>query len=156
MSTIFSRQCEYAIQAVLYIALQPSGVLVSSRELADQLDVPYHFIGKILQKLTCRGLLISNRGKSGGFTLKQSASHITLLQIIIAIDGDDVARGCAIGFKQCSDETPCPLHSTWASFRDSVFAMLEQKSILDMAQMTHKPQYISHNNGGSRAAKSDK
>jgi len=60
MSIIFSRQCEYALQAVLYLALKPQDELTSIRELTKKLEIPYHFVAKILQDLTKKGLLISH------------------------------------------------------------------------------------------------
>ena len=87
MSTIFSRQCEYAIQAVLFLALKEDSSMTSIRELTDKFDIPYHFLAKILQNLTHRGFLKSSRGSAGGFTLAKKPGDINLLQIVEAIDG---------------------------------------------------------------------
>ena len=76
MSVLFSRQCEYAIQATLYIALQSDKRLVSIRELADRLSIPPYFLAKILQDLTRKGILKSQKGPSGGFTLDHSSNDL--------------------------------------------------------------------------------
>lgn len=67
MSLIFSRQCEYALQAVLYLALRPEGEMTSIKEMTDKLGIPYHFLAKILQDLSKKGLLSSLKGPTGGF-----------------------------------------------------------------------------------------
>ena len=82
MSIIFSRQCEYALQAVLYLALKPKGEMTSIRELTNKLEIPYHFVAKILQDLTRKKLLTSHKGPSGGFALGMSAKEITIFKII--------------------------------------------------------------------------
>ena len=65
MSLIFSRQCEYALQAVVYLALKKEGERISIRDLTKRLDIPYHFLGKILQGLTRKGFLTSVKGPTG-------------------------------------------------------------------------------------------
>ncbi|TAK52426.1 MAG: transcriptional regulator, partial [Bacteroidetes bacterium] len=98
MSILFSRQCEYAIQAVLYLALKPHEEKTSIKELTQHLDLPYHFAAKILQALSRKGLLVSHKGSLGGFALATSAENITLYQIVEAVDGVGMFKGCLLGF----------------------------------------------------------
>ena len=118
MSLIFSRQCEYAIQAVFYLALKPGDGMTPIRELTRALKIPYHFLGKILQDLTRKGLLLSQKGPTGGFALRRAAGDITLLEIVEAVDGDGVLRQCVLGFPECSGKSPCAVHGQWAGLRD--------------------------------------
>ncbi len=141
MSIIFSRQCEYALQAVLYLALKPQGEMTSMKELAKRLEIPYHFVAKILQDLTHKGLLASHKGPGGGFTLAMPAKEITLFHIIEAIDGVNLMNGCLMGFPECSSTNPCALHEHWAQIRDTLYSMLVGRNIGDMANRTEKPQY---------------
>ena len=143
MSIIFSRQCEYALQAVMYIALKPQGEMTSIKELTQKLDTPYHFLGKILQNLTHKGLLKSLKGPSGGFTLAVPAEKINLLQIIETIDGDGFAQGCILGFPECSQTSPCALHEQWGPFRELITIMLRNRSIAEMAGKMKKAQYVA-------------
>ncbi len=141
MSILFSRQCEYALQALMFIALQDHNRSIPIKELTEKLDIPYHFVAKTLQSLTHKGLLISHKGPSGGFALAKPAEHITLLDIIEAIDGASFMRDCILGFEQCSQENPCALHDQWHSSREGIAAMLKNKSIAEMAARMKKPQY---------------
>lgn len=143
MSTLFSRQCEYALQAVLYLALKPRGEMTSIKELAKHLSIPYHFLGKILQDLTRKGLLISLKGPTGGFGLAMSAEEITLFHIVDAVDGADFTRTCALGFPECSEKKPCAIHNQWATLRDGIYNMLSSKSIGQMAGEMRKPAYLT-------------
>jgi len=146
MSLIFSRQCEYAIQGVLYLALKPRGEMTSIKELTKRLGIPYHFLGKILQNLTRKGLLSSHKGPSGGFALGMPAQDITLFHIVEAVDGTDFTRMCVLGFSECTGENPCAVHEQWSGLRDGVYHMLIGKNIAAMAQDMKKPEYRSAQN----------
>ena len=141
MSLIFSRQCEYALQAVAYIALKPEGEMSSIKEMTKKLHIPYHFLGKILQDLSRKGLLRSLKGPTGGFTLGVAAKNITLFHIVEAIDGVDFTSRCVMGFPECSGKNPCAVHDHWAGLRDGIYKMLVNKNIFEMAKAMKKPVY---------------
>ncbi len=141
MSLIFSRQCEYALQAVLYLALKPPGEMTSIKELTKKLGLPYHFIAKILQRLTRKGLLSSLKGPTGGFTLGMPAKNITLFHVVEAIDGVDFTTTCVLGFPECSGKNPCAAHERWGALRDGIYTMLVEKNIAQMAAETKKPEF---------------
>jgi len=141
MSIIFSRQCEYAMQAVLYLALKRENEMTSIKELTKKLEIPYHFVAKILQDLTRKGLLFSHKGPAGGFRLALPAKEITLLQIVEAIDGLSFMEKCVFGFPDCSGDEPCSVHKEWHDVKEKIKKMLATKSILEMAGTTQKHQY---------------
>ncbi|HUN64994.1 MAG TPA: Rrf2 family transcriptional regulator [Bacteroidota bacterium] len=141
MSVFFSRQCEYALQAVMYIALKPDHEMTSIRELATSLNIPYHFLAKILQDLTHKGLLSSLKGSSGGYMLATPKQSLTAYQIVEAIDGSEFLTKCIIGFPTCSSETPCSIHEDWAKFREQLHAILKRTSVVEMALAMKKPAY---------------
>ena len=141
MSLIFSRQCEYALQAVVYLALRKHGERISIRDLTRKLDIPYHFLAKILQALSRKGLLDSTKGPGGGFSLRKPAGEITLLQIVDALDGVDVMRKCVMGFAECSGKHPCAVHEDWAVLREGIQAMLTGRSIAQLAADMKQPGY---------------
>lgn len=141
MGLIFSRQCEYALQALLYLALKPNGQMTSIKELTKRLDIPYHFLAKILQDLAHRGLLISLKGPTGGFALAMPAQDITLFHVVEAVDGIGFTNTCVLGFKECSGKNPCAVHGTWGGIRENVYEMLVSKSIGQMAREMKKPEY---------------
>jgi Rrf2 family iron-sulfur cluster assembly transcriptional regulator len=141
MSLLFSRKCEYALQAVTFLALKPGGEKTTIKKLAGRLDIPYHFVAKILQNLTRKGLLISLKGPAGGFALAAPAEKITLLQIVEAIDGEGFAKNCVMGFPECSGKNPCALHEQWAGVRDDMVSMLSSRSISQVSEGMQKPAY---------------
>lgn len=135
VSILFSRQCEYALQAILYLALRPDAGAIPIKELADHLGLPFHFLAKILQKLRRDGILRSVKGASGGFGFARPIDEITLMDIVRAIDGPNFLEGCVLGFEKCSGESPCSLHELWAVSRDGIIARLGGKTVGEMAEI---------------------
>ena len=133
MSTLFSRQCEYALQAVLHLAGRPAGERTSIKELTARLGLPYHFLAKILQQLTHTGLLSSQKGPTGGFALALPAGKITLLQVVEAVDGTALFTSCVLGLPECGGVNPCPVHDRWGTVREEIRTMMSSKTIEELA-----------------------
>jgi Rrf2 family protein len=102
---------------------------VLSRDIARELSIPEHFLAKILQDLSKSRLLLSFKGRGGGFRLARPAGEIRLLEVIQAIDGPQFGQGCLLGLPQCSDETPCPLHYQWAQIKTRIMRALGDTTI---------------------------
>lgn len=141
MSVLFSRQCEYALQAVMFLALKADGERTSIRELTRKVHIPYHFLAKILQDLAYKGLLMSQKGPTGGFALAKPAKEITLFDIVDAIDGSGFMQNCVLGFPECSGKSPCAVHEKWGSMREELRMMLVSKNVAQMAKEMKKSEY---------------
>ncbi len=144
MSSLFSRQCQYALQAVLYLALKREGEWTSIKELTRKLGIPYYFVAKILQDLTRKGMLKSRKGPTGGFALGMEAKDITLLSIVEATDGLRFQTNCVLGFPDCGGEHPCSVHEKWGALRDQITSMLTSRNIASMATKTRKASFQKH------------
>lgn len=141
MSLIFSRECEYAIQAVTYLARRPEESRTSIRQLAQILKIPHHFLAKILQRLTQKGLLVSTKGPKGGFALALPVKGITLFHIVDAVDGVGFANQCVLGFPECSGKQPCAVHEQWGTIRDSIYGLLVSQDLSEVGAGMKKPEY---------------
>lgn len=136
MTVIFSKKCEYGLQAVLYLAATKDGFVYSADEISKKLNIPKEFISKILQSLTESGIVESKKGKSGGFKLAKHPSKIKLINIVEAIDGLGVFEDCVLGFPHCSPDKPCPVHNTWGELRTKAFEMLSTETIDHFKEIT--------------------
>jgi Rrf2 family protein len=132
MSLIFSKSCEYATQAVLYLARKTDSQPVLVREMSEVLQIPHHFLNKILQALAKDGIVESQRGFNGGFVLGKPATRITLDDIVRSIDGGDFLNACVLGFPHCGDENPCPVHDDWKQIKKMLNSMLKKKDIAEL------------------------
>ncbi|MBE9461319.1 RrF2 family transcriptional regulator [Dyadobacter subterraneus] len=126
----FSKTCEYAIRAVIFIAQKSEGGRkVGIKEIAAGIDSPEHFIAKILQDLSKRELIQSSKGPNGGFYVDSSAQSNTLADIVKAIDGEKIFKGCGLGLKSCSETKPCPLHNDFKEIRKKMQLTLQSATI---------------------------
>jgi Rrf2 family transcriptional regulator, iron-sulfur cluster assembly transcription factor len=131
---IYSRSSEYAIRAFVNLAQVPDGKFAMVKQIADQEEIPAHFLAKILQQLARKGLLRSSKGPTGGFSLRQPPKSISLLQIVEALDGLTDYEKCASGLAECNDEMPCGMHDSWKLLRSRIIEYLEGTSIADVAE----------------------
>jgi len=139
MTVIFSKKCEYGMQAVLYLASREKGTLVSAEDISKVLKIPREFVSKILQSLKESGLIASSKGKSGGFTLAKDPSRIKLIDVVSAIDGLEMFDRCVLGFPECTPTHPCPVHNTWGTLRSQTYDMLTSETIDKLKEKTlHK------------------
>ena len=136
MTVIFSKKCEYGIQAVLYLAAQETNPIVPSETISQVLKIPKEFISKILQSLRDSGIINSVKGKSGGFQLAKSPSEIKLIDVVAAIDGLEMFNSCVLGFHECSPDAPCPVHDDWGVLRDKAYDMLSSETLNNLTEKT--------------------
>ena len=134
MSLIFSRSCEYALQAVTYLARVEDGTPVHVRTISDALCIPHHFLGKILQILTRDDIVQSTKGAHGGFKLGRKASEIRILEIVHSVDGENSLDNCIMGYPECVEDKPCPLHDEWKKSRETIMKMLRDTTIEKMTR----------------------
>ena len=84
---VITRATEYAIRAVLFMAMQPSGTTVLKKDICREQGITPAFLTKILQPLIKCGIFGSHRGVRGGFYLNKQAASITMLDAIKAEEG---------------------------------------------------------------------
>jgi len=129
---ILSKTCEYAIRAVLFIANRTqNGGRVGIKEVAIGIDSPEHFLAKILQDLGKKGIVKSVKGPNGGFYMDDATLLRPLVDVVEAIDGDRIFKGCGLGLALCSAVKPCPLHNEFVKIRERIYKMLANTSIKD-------------------------
>ncbi len=137
---MFSKACEYGIRAIIYIAHQSQqNKRVSLKAIAKAIDSPDAFTAKILQSLASNDIILSSKGPSGGYEI--SADHqlqVTLYQIVQAIDGDQLFKGCGLGLRLCNEKKPCPIHFKFTSIRQDLIAMLQDTSVGELATVLDK------------------
>jgi len=84
-----SARTDYAIRALLMLAqeAQSQGIPISADQLAQRQNLPRKFLEAILGELRRAGIVVSQRGAGGGYTLSRPAVRISLGDIFRAVDG---------------------------------------------------------------------
>ena len=143
---MLSKTTEYALRAIVYIAIQDAlGLKTGIKEVARELELPVHFIGKILQDLVRKGLIASVKGPGGGFFLHRSASDISILEVVQSIDGLEAFRKCGMGMKMCSDLHPCPLHHEIKAYRNQLLKVFSSRTIQSLVDGINSGEYFITN-----------
>ena len=100
---IFNKTVGYALQTVIFLSDKSKIKPVLQKEIAKSLNIPHHYLGKILQSLTSSKIVGSRTGKYGGFYLKKSPDKITLCDILKIFEGENYFDDCVLGFPGCDD-----------------------------------------------------
>jgi len=129
---MLSKRCEYGLRAMLYLASLDHTGYVSIGTISDELDISFPFLTKILQTLNDAGLLDSRRGPKGGVALTKPADDVTLYEVVVAIDGDNLFQECVLGLPNCSEAEPCPLHTQWEEERERVEEMFRNATLAEL------------------------
>lgn len=145
---LLSKSCVYGLRASLYLASQDNGEYMPIGKMSKKLDISFHFLTKILQQLSAAELMESYKGPNGGIRLAKPGEEVSLLEIVVAIDGPELLTECALGLPGCGIEKPCPLHDTWSKTRDSVRGMLEETTLTKLAEKGKKMNLRLTPNGG--------
>ena len=125
---LVTRETDYAVRCVLYLARQQDQI-TSVSEIAEQMHIPKSFLAKILQRLVRDGIVESLRGVNGGFRLLKNPNHITLLEVLTAIQGIAPVNNCAIDKRRCSMSSHCGVHPVWLEIRREIERRLATQTI---------------------------
>jgi Rrf2 family protein len=133
---MFSLTCQYALRALIHLALHEGAGPVLARDIAEIESIPKQFLSKILHDLRIKGLVASRRGPGGGFFLARPASEITVAEVAEFVDGgEDLTKRCILGLDECNDQQPCALHDAWAVFRGRYAETIASLNLRDMASI---------------------
>jgi Rrf2 family nitric oxide-sensitive transcriptional repressor len=105
---MFSQTAEYALRTIVWLAGQ-GGAAQTTQQIAEATKVPRGYLSKILQSLGRAGLVRSQRGLHGGFTLTVDPGKLSPLDVIDAIDPIRRIEHCPLGLASHHDGL-CPLH----------------------------------------------
>ncbi len=129
-----TRTADYAIRVMIHLSGLPPGARVSREKLADWAQVPGEFLAKVLQSLTRARLINSHRGSRGGFELARSASRISMLHIVEAVEGPTELNVCLRQDTACERSWRCAAHEVWKKAQSAMTevlagAMLDQLAV---------------------------
>ena len=138
---MFSSTAKYAIRAVIYIAMQQGDdkqKKIGIKKMAEDLNMPVYFLGKIMQTLAKHKILNSFKGPNGGFTFNVNPDELSLLDIVKIFDGTDVFDNCLLGLNLCRENPEmkklCPLADSIDICVAKLYDYLENKKVGQIAK----------------------
>jgi Rrf2 family protein len=137
---MLSQKARYALRALVELA-RAEGVQLTSGELSSRADAPRKFLEAILLELSRNHLVISRRGKFGGYVLARPPQEINFAEVIRVIEGPLALAPCVsprMGYRKCDDcpedTAACSLREALRRARDATAAALEGYSLADAAR----------------------
>jgi Rrf2 family protein len=128
-----SAKSDYALRALIELAGRADGAAVSAEELGRLQDIPHGFLQAILADLRRAGVVISQRGQSGGWRLARDAGEVTVADVIRSVDGPLVSvyglRPEAVEYNESAEV----LQLVWIAARSSLRDVFEQVTIRALA-----------------------
>ena len=138
---MLSQKARYALRALVELA-RGEGEQLTSGELALRADAPRKFLEAILLELSRNGVVVSRRGKFGGYVLARPPGEISFAEVIRIIEGPLALAPCVsprLGFRKCDDcedIATCSLREALLRARDATAQVLEGYSLADAAAST--------------------
>lgn len=138
---MLSRTTEYALRAVIYLA-GANGEKTTAQTIAEATRVPEGYMSKVLNTLARAGIVDSQRGPSGGFTLNFDPEDLTMLRVVEAVEPLPRLKSCPLTLDAHTGEL-CPLHAVLAGLVRDVETKLTQTRIADLLTSRVKPLGLS-------------
>ena len=127
-----TKQADYGIVLMTQFGHEEPGALLSAKELAERTRIPGPMVAKILKILHRAGLLVSQRGVSGGYGLARPADSISLLEMIAALEGPVSMTECSDVGAGCPIEAGCRPRVNWKLINQVVQSALEGVTLARM------------------------
>lgn len=128
-----SNSSRYAIRILAYMADQKDSRLMNATELAEALSIPYKFLTKIMTEIVKAGLVVSIRGREGGYKFKKKTSEIMVSDILDIFNDSVKDEQCVLGIGFCNGMCKCALHDQWMEPKHLLQKMFRESSLEDIA-----------------------
>jgi Rrf2 family protein len=143
---MLTSKAKYALRAMIDLANQTGAgprLPIFIADIAARQDIPRRFLENILLELRKHGLVVSHRGKAGGYALARAADLITFADIIRAIDGPLAMTPCSSRTayqrcEDCKDEATCAIRKALMKVRDASAVILEATTLAEAASGARK------------------
>lgn len=128
----FSKTFGYALRSILYLSATEDPKRVQLDEVADRLNVPRHFLAKVMKKLASEGIIDSRKGPSGGFSCNESTGSTSLLTLSNVTGESLHFDNCVLKLRKCNAKKPCPLHHQALDIRNQWMHILSTTTVSDL------------------------
>ena len=144
MALLYAKPTEHAIRALIYLAVQEEPRLVAVQEIAESEGISGHHLSKVMKTLAQKKILNSIRGPGGGYRLNKDPEEISMWDLVECFGAHGEFAECALGWTECHDDHPCPLHDRWVELRERNQRYLEGMTIAHLAVAAlEKPEHTS-------------
>lgn len=130
---IIRRHTDYAIRALLHLA-DSDGQTLTGSGLAEYCDIPLSFAYKVLKMLGRADIVVSRRGRPGGFRLSRRPEDVSLRDVVEALQGPVSVSQCVLDPSVCDRSETCPVSATWSELQHDMVRFFEATTLADLQQ----------------------
>ena len=134
-----TKKADYGLMAMKHLAEHADRGACSSKDVAGAYGIPQEALAKILQRLAKVGLIRSQYGMNGGYTLTRDPKTISAFEVIKAIDGPLFITSCVTDRSECQQMTKCTVREPLRKVNDAIAAALRQVTI---ASLVSEPESL--------------
>lgn len=132
---------DYALKAVLDLAMNYGKELVTIADMARRIDAPVKFLEQVLMDLKKGGFVESRRGKVGGFLLAKDPQKLTIGDVVRFIEGPIEPIACIKeGYTACRDVRKCVFKKVWQDVSDATARVLDNVTFAELVTRAGKEQ----------------
>ena len=129
-----TKKADYGLMAMKHLAEHAHNGACSAKDVAESYGIPPEVLAKILQRLTKAGLLHSQHGINGGYTLARGANEISAYEVIRAIDGPLFITSCITVRGECDQTQRCTIREPLRKVNQSIEEVLKKIKIAEMTE----------------------
>lgn len=137
-----TRTTDYGVRVLTHLAMLPPGTRLTAAELATESHASVTFVAKILQRLVASQLVNSHRGFDGGFELARDPRHVSVLDIVTALEGPMCLNACVSGGAGCTESVYCSAQDVWRRAQNALAAVLGAETLARLAAAS-KPRPVA-------------
>src|SRR5256712_13978235 len=119
-----TKKADYGLMAMKHLAEHAQNGACSAKDVAEAYGIPQEALAKILQSLVKAGLLHSQPGTNGGYTLARDPASITAFEVMSAIDWPLLITSCATARGACDPTDRCTIRETLRPANDCIEGVL--------------------------------
>lgn len=129
-----TKKADYGLMAMKHLAERATLGACSAKDVAEAYGIPSEALAKILQRLAKAGLLNSQHGMNGGYTLARDPATISAFEVIRAIDGPLFITSCVTVRGECDQSGRCTIREPLRRVNQSIEEVLRGMSIAEMRE----------------------
>jgi Rrf2 family protein len=129
-----TKKADYGLMAMKHFAEHAAQGACSAKDVAESYGIPPEALAKILQRLAKAGLLHSQHGINGGYTLARPANEISAYEVIRAIDGPLFITSCITVRGECGQSDKCTIREPLRKVNESIEQVLRRIKIAEMTE----------------------
>jgi Rrf2 family protein len=141
---MISQKAKYALRALVALARSRSGATMMIGEISREQAIPKKFLEQILLELKRAGIVMSLRGRSGGYALLKAPEEVTFGEVLRLIDGPVAPLPCLskIAYRRCEDcqdEASCEVRHVFERVALATRAVLDSTTLADALKLEDMP-----------------